>query len=264
MCISIFAFRRGSLALLTFVKQELRKHYGYKHITISAKAYLFRTRERQSTVSKLPVILAAIGLATTAGIASAAVSGDPQNGKEVANLCVACHQADGSGKHIEGGESWPRLAGLNATYLAKQLHDIKDGSRTSPTMMPFVNMLDDQKIADVAAYYSQLEPTAGEGGQKADEALLTRGEQLAQRGDWSQYVVSCKSCHGPGNQGAGDVFPGIAGQHAGYIEAQLKAWKEGTRKNDPQDLMGSIARRMSDTDIHAVAVWLANQNTPSN
>lgn len=132
-------------------------------------------------------------------------------------------------------------------------------------MMPFVNMLDDQKIADVAAYYSQLEPTAGEGGQKADEALLTRGgEQLAQRGDWSQYVVSCKSCHGPpGNQGAGDVFPGIAGQHAGYIEAQLKAWKEGTRKNDPpQDLMGSIARRMSDTDIHAVAVWLANQNTP--
>ena len=164
MCISIFAFRRGSLALLTFVKQELRPHYSYKHITISAKAYLFRTRERQSTVSKLPVILAAIGLATTAGIASAAVSGDPQNGKEVANLCVACHQADGSGKHIEGGESWPRLAGLNATYLAKQLHDIKDGSRTSPTMMPFVNMLDDQKIADVAAYYSQLEPTAGEGG----------------------------------------------------------------------------------------------------
>ena len=148
--------------------------------------------------------------------------------------------------------------------LAKQLHDIKDGSRTSPTMMPFVNMLDDQKIADVAAYYSQLEPTAGEGGQKADDALLTRGEQLAQRGDWSQYVVSCKSCHGPGNQGAGDVFPGIAGQHAGYIEAQLKAWKEGTRKNDPQDLMGSIARRMSDTDIHAVAVWLANQNTASN
>ena len=131
-------------------------------------------------------------------------------------------------------------------------------------MMPFVNMLDDQKIADVAAYYSQLEPTAGEGGQKADDALLTRGEQLAQRGDWSQYVVSCKSCHGPGNQGAGDVFPGIAGQHAGYIEAQLKAWKEGTRKNEPQDLMGSIARRMSDTDIHAVAVWLANQNTASN
>ncbi len=127
-------------------------------------------------MSKLPVILAAIGLATTAGIASAAVSGDPQNGKEVANLCVACHQADGSGKHIEGGESWPRLAGLNATYLAKQLHDIKDGSRTSPTMMPFVNMLDDQKIADVAAYYSQLEPTARNIGFDDDDIR----KQLAQ------------------------------------------------------------------------------------
>src|SRR5690554_8178704 len=71
-----------------------------------------------------------------------------------------------------------------------------------------------------------------------------RGQQLAERGDWSQYIVSCKSCHGPANRGAGDVFPSIAGQHAGYIETQLKAWKEGTRKNDPQDLMGSIARRM--------------------
>ena len=103
----------------------------------------------------------------------------------------------------------------------------------------------------------------GQGGANADEATLKRGQQLAERGDWSQYIVSCKSCHGPGNRGAGDVFPGIAGQHAGYIEAQLKAWKEGTRKNDPQDLMGSIARRMSDEDIHAVAVWLANQSAGS-
>lgn len=215
-------------------------------------------------MSKLPVILAAIGLTTSACLASAAASGDPEKGKEVANLCIACHQADGSGKHIESGESWPRLAGMNANYLAKQLHDFKDGTRTNPTMMPFANMLDDQKIADVAAYYSQLQPTAGQGGMNADNVTLKRGEQLALHGDWSRYIVPCKSCHGPDNQGAGDVFPAIAGQHAGYIEAQLKAWKQGARKNDPQNLMGAIARRMSDADIHAVAVWLANQNTARN
>jgi cytochrome c553 len=214
-------------------------------------------------VRKIPITLAAFGLAAYAGFALAATEGDAERGKEVANLCIACHQADGSGMHIEGGESWPRLAGLNATYFAKQIHDIKKGTRVNATMTPFVNMLDDQKTADVAAYYSQLEPTAGQGGANADEATLKRGQQLAERGDWSQYIVSCKSCHGPGNRGAGDVFPGIAGQHAGYIEAQLKAWKEGTRKNDPQDLMGSIARRMSDEDIHAVAVWLANQSAGS-
>jgi len=214
-------------------------------------------------VKRITLALTALGLAGLTGFGQAAPEGDAARGAEVANLCVACHKADGSGMNMDAGESWPRLAGLNATYFAKQLHDIKNGTRVSATMTPFVNMLDDQKIADVAAYYSQLEPTAGQGGEGIDEATRKRGEQLAERGDWSQYIVSCKSCHGPGNRGAGTVFPGIAGQHAGYIEAQLKAWKDGTRKNDPQDLMGSIARRMSDEDIHAVAMWLANQNAGS-
>ncbi|WP_372963899.1 cytochrome c [Marinobacter sp.] len=209
---------------------------------------------------KTPLKLAIYGLAALTSFAHA-TEGDATRGAEVANLCVACHQADGSGMHIEGGESWPRLAGLNASYFAKQIHDLKNGTRQSATMTPFVGMLDDQKIADVAAYYSQMKPTAGQGGEDADEATLKRGEQIAERGDWANYIVSCKSCHGPGNRGAGDVFPGIAGQHAGYIKAQLNAWKAGTRKNDPQDLMGTIARRMSDKDIHAVAVWLANQGS---
>lgn len=187
-----------------------------------------------------------------------AQAGDPEQGKAEAAVCVACHQADGMGMNVPGGESWPRLAGMNADYLAKQLHDFTSGRRENMTMMPFANMLDDQQIADVAAYYSQMEPTGADGGEVEDEVLV-RGEQLAQRGDWDEYIVSCKSCHGPGNQGVGDVFPGIAGQQAGYIEDQLHAWQNGTRSNDPQDLMVSIAQRMSDEDIHAVAAWLATQ-----
>lgn len=207
-----------------------------------------------------PITLLALGLAAQTGLAQPAPEGNVERGSEVAARCIACHQADGSGKHTEGGESWPRLAGLNAAYIARQLHDFKQGSRQNAAMMPFANMLDDQQIADVAAYYSQMEATAGAGGADADEATLQRGQQLAERGDWSVYIVACTSCHGPGNRGAGDVFPGIAGQHAGYIEAQLEAWKAGSRNNDAQDLMGSIAGRMSDEDILAVAAWLANRN----
>lgn len=187
-------------------------------------------------------------------------AGDPKKGATAAATCIGCHQADGGGKHIEGGESWPRLAGLDAGYIAKQIHDFKNGTRKNASMMAFANMLTDQQVLDVAAYYAELKPTEGEGGEKASAAILERGEQIANRGDWSQYIVSCKSCHGPGNRGAGSDFPGIAGQHAGYIEAQLKAWQEGTRQNDPQNLMGTIAKRMSEEDIHAVAVWLANQS----
>lgn len=215
-------------------------------------------------MKKIPGILAALGLATCSGLAFAEVEGDAERGAAAAGVCTACHQADGSGKNVPGGESWPRLAGLDAAYIAKQLHDYQSGERSNASMMPFANMLDEQQIADVAAYYASLPATQGAGGEDADEAMLKRGKQLAERGDWSEYIVSCKSCHGPGNRGAGEVFPGIAGQHAGYIKAQLQAWKAGTRNNDTQDLMGSIARRMSDDDIQAVAAWLAGQKPVAN
>jgi cytochrome c553 len=42
-----------------------------------------------------------------------------------------------------------------------------------------------------------------------------------------------------------------------YIEAQLKAWKRGTRHNDPLDLMQHVSSALSDGDISAVAAWYA-------
>jgi cytochrome c553 len=199
-----------------------------------------------------------MGVSLVAG-GALAQPGDVERGQAAAAICAACHQANGSGMNISGGESWPRLAGLNADYIVKQLYDFKEGRRQNTTMMPFATMLNDQQIADVAAYYSQMPITPGQGGDDADEALLTRGEQLAERGDWDAYVVSCKSCHGPGGMGVGATFPGIASQHAGYISAQLRAWKNDERRNDPQNLMGAIAKRMSDEDIQAVSAWYATQ-----
>ena len=201
-------------------------------------------------------LLIGIGLVTGGALAQ---QGDAERGQAAAATCTACHQADGSGMNVPNGESWPRLAGLNADYIAKQLHDFKAGQRQNATMVTFANMLDDQQIADVAEYYSQMPVTPGQGGDEADEALLARGQQLAERGDWNAYIVSCQSCHGPGGTGVGSTFPGVASQHAGYISAQLTAWKNETRSNDPQNLMGAIAKRMSDNDIQAVSAWYATQ-----
>ena len=212
----------------------------------------------------LPMTLLVLGLAALPAWLQAATSGDAARGKAAAAACVACHQGDGSGKNNPNGESWPQLSGLDAGYIAKQLHDYKSGARENATMKPFAMMLSDQQIADVSQYYSEMTPKQGQGGHDASDAMLQRGRILAERGDWSDYIVSCKSCHGPDNQGVGEVFPGIAGQHVGYIEAQLEAWQAGTRKNDPQDLMGTIARKMSNDDIRAVAAWLASQPPRSN
>lgn len=188
-----------------------------------------------------------------------ALDGDAKAGEEAAAMCVACHQADGGGKNVPNGESWPALAGLDANYLYKQLQDVKNGSRKSPTMAPFVNMFNDKQMKDVSVYYSQLPAVAGTDGEKATAEELAHGEKLALQGDWERYIVPCKSCHGPDNQGAGIHFPGIAGQHAGYIADQLYAWQKGKRNNDPQHLMLAIAERLNDKDIRAVSAWLSRQ-----
>ena len=216
----------------------------------------------QHLLSRLPLAgaLAAVGLSAAMSSAMAEELSPEaiERGKAASATCVACHQADGGGMNIPGGESWPRLAGLDRDYLIDQLHSFKDGSRENASMLPFATMLNDEQIYDVASYYASL-PIPQATPPEADEDLMKRGEQLAVQGDWDRYIVSCTKCHGADNQGNGATFPALAGQHPSYISQQLKAWQNGTRTNDPQHLMLNIAKRLDDNDIAAVSAWLAAQ-----
>lgn len=168
--------------------------------------------------------------------------------------CLACHGMDGSGNNAA---SFPRLAGLDADYIAKQIRDYIAGTRVSGVMQPNVDNLTEQQILDVAAYYASQPVPGAQGG--GDEALLKLGEKIAMRGDWNNYIPACESCHGPGNQGVGHHFPGLAGQHSNYIKQQLNAWRSGQRQNDPNQLMTGVAERLSEQQIEAVAAYLGAQ-----
>jgi len=211
--------------------------------------------KRQTGLAILGACLLAcsIGLAADPGVA------DPVQGQAAAAVCASCHQADGSGMNIPGAESWPRLAGLDATYLAKQIEDFKSGQRSSPTMQAFAQMLTDEQIPHVAAWFASLPAPSLSSAEPYSPELLERGRLLATEGDWDNYLVPCSSCHGPDNLGAGSVFPAIAGQHPAYIRDQLLNWQQGSRQNDPQQLMATVAARMSADDIQAVAAWLSTQ-----
>lgn len=181
-----------------------------------------------------------------------------ERGRAASATCVACHQANGNGMNIPGGESWPRLAGLDRDYLVAQLHAFKEGTRVNASMLAFANMLNDEQIMDVASYYASLPVTQIE-NPDVNEEILKHGQKLAVEGDWDRYIVSCNSCHGIGSQGNGATFPALAGQQPGYIAQQITAWKEGTRNNDPQHLMSVIAKRLNEKDVEAVSAWLASQ-----
>ena len=65
----------------------------------------------------------------------------------------------------------------------------------------------------------------------------------------------CSACHGLNGVSVTDVIPNLAGQKAGYLEAQLKALKDGSRKNQ---IMGPMAAQLSADDIGNVAAYFAS------
>jgi cytochrome c553 len=167
--------------------------------------------------------------------------------------CMTCHGADGAGMAAAG---FPSLALLQPGYMVKQLQDIQSGARASAIMAPIVASLTPAQMDAVSHYYASQQPAAV-ASTEGDAAVLARGEQLVNEGDWARYVVPCASCHGPGNRGVGDEFPALAGQNAAYLKQQLLAWQTGSRNNDPQQLMLAIAERLSPVDIDAVAEYLS-------
>ncbi|PYC44806.1 cytochrome c4 [Pseudomonas soli] len=177
-----------------------------------------------------------------------------QGGQNPAAMaCLGCHGPDGKGIAAAG---FPRLAGLPAGYLSKQLQDFRSGSRKQGVMEPLAKALDDAEIEAISAYLAKL---------PADTAPDTRRQQIATDpvarlaiyGDWSRKIPGCVQCHGPGGSGVGEHFPPLAGQPAGYLVAQLNAWRDGSRSNDPNQLMVDVAKAMTDAEVKAVADYFA-------
>ncbi|MBK4734972.1 c-type cytochrome [Noviherbaspirillum pedocola] len=171
-----------------------------------------------------------------------------------AAACASCHGAKGEGN---AAANFPRLAGLPATYIAAQLQNFAEGTRQNPVMAPQAKALSARERNAVAAYYASLPAAGGMPLNKPDATTKDVGQWLATRGRWDQDLPACVQCHGPAGAGVGTAFPPIAGQSAGYIASQLHAFKDGTRPGGPLNLMGVVAKRMSDADMAAVADYFA-------
>jgi cytochrome c553 len=180
----------------------------------------------------------------------ALAAGDPETGKEKSANCVACHGADGNSVNPE----WPKLAGQNEKYLAKQLGYFQHGERENSTMSGMAADLSEQDIDDVAAYYASQTTTIG----NADPELVEFGQKIYRSGNRESGVAPCMGCHGPngaGNPAAG--YPALRGQHAKYIENQLHGFAEGKRVNEnAKKMMQILAVRMTNREIRAVSSYI--------
>ena len=188
--------------------------------------------------------------------AKAAPAIDLARGKEIAStICVACHGADGNSVIAIN----PKLAGQGAAYLYKQMSNFKSSEgkppeRTNPIMNGMVAALSDSDMKSVAAYFA-AQKRVSEVAKNRETVEYAR--QLFRAGDATKGLPACAGCHGPSGDGVPKQYPRLSGQFSEYTEAQLKNFRSGERGNDPNKMMRSIALRMTDAEIKAVADYIA-------
>lgn len=162
------------------------------------------------------------------------------------NACFTCHGLGGQGN----GAGSPRLAGLDAGYLERQLGAYADGRRYHSQMGWIAQELDARERQAVSFYYAGLPFEAG-------TTMPEQRMRLYHRGDPSRGLPACAACHGEQGQGLGPGNPPLAGQPAVYLAEQLRLWRIGKRRNDPGDVMLRISQLLTPSEAQALAAYSA-------
>jgi cytochrome c553 len=172
------------------------------------------------------------------------------NGDSGRNIpaCVSCHGAAGNSTIVQN----PKLAAQHDVYIAKQLADFKTPQRNNPVMSSIAKALSEDEMKNIAAYLDKQQAKPGAAKNKDTVEL---GKKIYRAGIAEKNVPACAACHGASGAGIPNQFPRLGGQHQDYTIAQLNNFRAGTRKNSPQ--MNTIAKRMQDDEIQAVADYIA-------
>jgi cytochrome c553 len=176
--------------------------------------------------------------------------GDPKKAEAIVNqVCAGCHNVDGNSV----APTNPKLAGLGYEYINKQLNNFKSGERKSAVMSGMVATLSPDDMKNLAAYFSSQQPKAA---SAKDQVLALTGQKIFRGGVQGAGVPACASCHGAQGAGIPVQFPRLAGQHTDYIYDQLNKFRVGERANDGAKMMRTIAAKMTDSDMKAVATYI--------
>lgn len=177
-------------------------------------------------------------------------SGDPVAGKEKSLLCQGCHGE--VGMSTEG--LIPHLAGQYGPYIAKELRNYQAGTRSHQIMNAMAATIGDADLDDIAAYF------ASQPKMKGTPVNNELGKKLYLRGDISRLVIGCVNCHGVNGKGLTpntSMFPILGGQQKDYLKLQLDNFKSGERTNSPNGIMITIAKKLTDAEIKALAEYIS-------
>jgi len=163
------------------------------------------------------------------------------------NACIACHGLAGEGD----GAFTPRLAGIDAGYLERQLIAYADGRRRHPQMSYIAEKLAGRERRAVADYYAAMASPRATSSARGSELTAA----LYHRGDPARGLAPCAACHGEQGEGVGPANPPLAGQPQGYFVAQFELWRQSRRRSDPGDVMLHVSQLLNPEEIAAIAAY---------
>jgi cytochrome c553 len=169
--------------------------------------------------------------------------------QSVTNVCAACHAIDGNSAITAN----PKLAGQHPEYLYKQLTNFKSGERANAVMSGMAGMLSDADMHAVAEYFSKQTLNLGQAKKNGAGSL---GEKIYRAGIQANSMPACASCHGPTGDGLPVKYPRLGGQHTEYVLNQLRQFRLGARANDEAKVMRTIAAKLTDQEMEAVADYI--------
>jgi cytochrome c553 len=132
------------------------------------------------------------------------------------------------------------------------LTEFKSGKRDNAIMKGMASTLAEADMKNVAAFYASKQAKPGFAKNKD---LVRLGEKIYRGGIADRSIPACSGCHSPTGAGIPAQYPRMAGQHADYTEAQLRAFRGGLRNNSAQ--MTGVAAKLNDKEITAVADYIA-------
>lgn len=179
--------------------------------------------------------------------------GNPAAGRDKSQLCQGCHGEFGNSTE----PLVPKLAGQYGKYIAKELRNYQAGVRTHQIMNAMAGTINDDDLADIAAYFASQPKMKGTGAPNNEV-----GKNLFIKGDINRKMVACINCHGVTGKGLTpntSMFPVLGGQQKEYLRKQLMNFRDVDRTNSPNGIMNKITNKLTDPEIDALAEYLSEQ-----
>jgi len=85
-------------------------------------------------------------------------------------------------------------------------------------------------------------------------------ESASSTTDIASLTQTCIACHGKNGVSNNTDWPSLAGQKAGYLLAQLRAYRDGSRVNDL--MQPTLFEGISDNQLKEMAVFYSSQPLP--